>query len=207
MRICSAIEDRKVWIHDPSGCFSCKSAFYCLTSNNDIPNFFPTKILWKASFLSKVMVSSGFYHWASWMFMTFCKEDPIICHLRVGVFFVIRIVNCLTIHSYMVVSLLGSGVCDKNQQDKLEQIQRWIKEYSLRGDVLVMYIDLRKEIAETRWWVFKRPIRSPLSWAQFPLPNFAYTNPQLSPHRIHGVTNLLTIETTLTTQLPNQQSN
>ena len=23
-------EDRRVWIHDPSGCFSCKSMFYCL---------------------------------------------------------------------------------------------------------------------------------------------------------------------------------
>ena len=54
MRICAALEDRRVWVKDPSGHFSCKRVFEFLTSNSNVPDLF--QIFWKAPIPSKVKV-------------------------------------------------------------------------------------------------------------------------------------------------------
>ena len=56
VRICNSIEDRREWLVDSSGTFSCKSAFAHLTKDNSIPVCFPAKYLWKLTIPSKVEV-------------------------------------------------------------------------------------------------------------------------------------------------------
>ena len=45
VRICSGIKDRRIWVHDISGCFLCKSAFVQSLPNNDFQVFPPANLL------------------------------------------------------------------------------------------------------------------------------------------------------------------
>ena len=52
----SSLEDRRIWLADSSGIFSCKSAFAWLRRDNSIPINYQAKCIWKLSILVKVKV-------------------------------------------------------------------------------------------------------------------------------------------------------
>ena len=56
IRGCSGVEDRRDWIVDSSGVFSCKSAFMWMRKDNSLPVNRPAKIVWKLNISVKVKV-------------------------------------------------------------------------------------------------------------------------------------------------------
>lgn len=56
IRLCSNIEDRRVWAEDTSGSFSCKSAFVCLSYDIRGTELLVAKFFWKTPTPSKVKV-------------------------------------------------------------------------------------------------------------------------------------------------------
>ena len=52
----NTLEDRRIWLADSSGIFSCKSAFACLRGDNSIPVNHLAKSIWKLSIPVKVKV-------------------------------------------------------------------------------------------------------------------------------------------------------
>ena len=55
-RVCSTVEDRREWIVESSGVFSCKSAFIWMRKDNSLPVNLPAKIIWKLPIPVKVKV-------------------------------------------------------------------------------------------------------------------------------------------------------
>ena len=55
-RLCSSAKDRRDWIVDSSGVFSCKSAFIWMRKDNSLPVNLAAKIIWKLNIPVKVKV-------------------------------------------------------------------------------------------------------------------------------------------------------
>ena len=49
-RLCTGVQDRRDWLANSSGIFSCKSAFASLRSDNSLLVNYPTKCIWKLEY-------------------------------------------------------------------------------------------------------------------------------------------------------------
>ena len=56
IRLCSTVEDRRVWLANSSGIFSCKTAFASLRGDNSLPLNYPAKSIWKLRIPIKVKI-------------------------------------------------------------------------------------------------------------------------------------------------------